>query len=428
MRAKLNSILTSQFFSVSVFTSLSTAIKLITSFLSAKIIAIYIGPEGLGMLGQLSSFIAIALSGSTGAINNGVIKYLSEYQDDEVKQHRILNASLKITLMGSIITGSISIIFSSFWSTLLFNELAYSYIFIVLGATLFCHAIFMLFSSVLNGLREYRKYNQLAIVASMLGLITTYLFIRYYGIRGGMISLVLYQAFVFVAVLIFYKSLRRIQWRNIWKQKALQSDYKSLMAFSIMALVTTAITPATQIFIRKYMGIHTSAIEVGFYEGVLRISQLYLLIITTTLSVYYLPKLSGIKNAALLRSELGKGYSYILPATALILVVVFLLRYFVINIVFAPSFEPMADYFIPQLIGDFFKIGSWLLAFLMIAKAKTKLYITTELLFGGFLILFSVIGIQYFGAIGALYAYAFNYVLYFILMVFVFSKIIWLKR
>jgi PST family polysaccharide transporter len=88
----------------------------------------------------------------------------------------------------------------------------------------------------------------------------------------------------------------------------------------------------------------------------------------------------------------------------------------------------MADYFIPQLIGDFFKIGSWLLAFLMIAKAKTKLYITTELLFGGFLILLSVLGIQYFGAIGAIYAYALNYMLYFVLMIFVFSKIIWLKR
>jgi PST family polysaccharide transporter len=407
---------------------LSTAIKLITSFLSAKIIAIYVGPEGLGMLGQLSSFIAIALTVSTGAINNGVIKYLSEYQDDEVRQQRILNASIKITLAGSLTTGIVSILFSNFWSSLLFNDSAYAYIFIVLGVTIFCHAIYMLFSSVLNGLREYRKFNQLAIVASIIGLASTYLFIRFYGIKGGMVSLALYQAFVFVAVLIFYKSLRKIQWRSIWKQNAQKSDYSSLMAFSIMALVTTAITPVTQIFIRKYMGVHTSPAEVGFYEGVLRISQLYLLVITTTLSVYYLPKLSAIKNAALLRSELGKGYSYILPATAIILVVVFMLRYFVINLVFAPSFEPMAGYFIPQLIGDFFKIASWLLAFLMIAKAKTKLYITTELLFGIFLILLSVLGIQYFGAIGAIYAYALNYMLYFVLMIFVFSKIIWLKR
>jgi PST family polysaccharide transporter len=41
----------------------------------------------------------------------------------------------------------------------------------------------------------------------------------------------------------------------------------------------------------------------------------------------------------------------------------------------------MKPLFTYQLLGDFFKIGSWLLAYLMIAKALAKTFIITEILF-----------------------------------------------
>ena len=48
---------------------------------------------------------------------------------------------------------------------------------------------------------------------------------------------------------------------------------------------------------------------------------------------------------------------------------------------FSKEFYPMIDFFLWQLIGDFFKIMSWILAFIMVAKSMTKLYIITEIIF-----------------------------------------------
>ncbi|MFN5920327.1 MAG: hypothetical protein ACK45I_03385, partial [Bacteroidota bacterium] len=115
MKSKLSTFFSSSFFTVSVFTSASTVIKLITSFLSAKVIALYAGPAGLGMLGQLSSFIAVSLTLSTGAINNGIIKYLAEYKGDETKQYQLLHAALKLTAIGSFLASIASIVFSGWW-------------------------------------------------------------------------------------------------------------------------------------------------------------------------------------------------------------------------------------------------------------------------------------------------------------------------
>lgn len=63
-----------------------------------------------------------------------------------------------------------------------------------------------------------------------------------------------------------------------------------------------------------------------------------------------------------------------------------------------------------------FKIGSWLLAYLMLAKALTKEYIITEILFSVTLIFLSRWFIGQYGVIGATYAFALNYGLYWILM------------
>lgn len=69
-----------------------------------------------------------------------------------------------------------------------------------------------------------------------------------------------------------------------------------------------------------------------------------------------------------------------------------------------------------------FKIGSWLLAYLMLAKALTKEYIITEILFSVTLIFLSRWFIGQYGVIGATYAFALNYGLYWILMWWLLKK------
>ncbi len=168
-----------------------------------------------------------------------------------------------------------------------------------------------------------------------------------------------------------------------------------------------------------------NAETVGYFEGINRLSNLYLTVITTTLSIYYLPKLSEITNNKLLKREIFNGYKLILPATFVILVLVFLFKNWVIRIVFSDSFMEMEDYFMPQLIGDFFKIASWLLAFQMIAKAMTKTFIITEIVFSILLVILTMSLINLYGGIGSVYAYAINYFLYFISMLIIFNKIIY---
>ena len=56
----------------SVLTGISTVIKLVSAFVINKVIAIYIGPAGLAIVGQLQSFTSIITTFSNGEISSGI--------------------------------------------------------------------------------------------------------------------------------------------------------------------------------------------------------------------------------------------------------------------------------------------------------------------------------------------------------------------
>ncbi len=144
------------------------------------------------------------------------------------------------------------------------------------------------------------------------------------------------------------------------------------------------------------------------------------MIVTTALSTYYLPRLSEITSKQELKKEILQGYKILLPIVIACGLVIYLLRDFIIYLLFSDSFSPMKPLFTWQIIGDVFKIASWLLAYVMLAKAMTKTFIISEVMFSISFILLSYLFISLMnsGTIGATYAYCLNYLLYFIVMIF----------
>ena len=92
--------------------------------------------------------------------------------------------------------------------------------------------------------------------------------------------------------------------------------------------------------------------------------------------------------------------------------------------VFRLLLKPMLELFKWQLIGDVVKVASWLLAYVMVAKAMTRVFIYTEIGFSIVFVLSSIIFMNNFGLVGITYAFSLNYLLYFIMMLLTFRKIL----
>ena len=404
----------------SVLTGISTVIKLVSAFVINKVIALYIGPAGLAIVGQLQSFTSIITTFSNGAISSGIVKYTAEYQDIEEKK-KIFSSSIVISLICSLIISIFLFTFSGYLSELILKDVQYSSVFIVFGATIFLFALNMVLISILNGQKEIKKYVLVNIAGSIFSLVFTSILIMQLNLMGALYAMVLNQSVMFFVTLAF---VIKSSWFKLeyFKQGLDKESLSKLSKYSLMAIVSALTVPVSHLIIREYIGENLGWDSAGYWQGIWYISTMYLMLVTTTLGVYYLPRLSEIQDNKELRKEIFSGYKIIMPIVILASLIIFLLKEYVILIAFSKDFMPMMELFAWQLIGDVIKIASWLLAYLMLAKAMTKVFIYTEVLFSALFVGLSILFVDKFGLVGITYAYALNYLLYLFMMIFIFRK------
>jgi len=404
----------------SFYTSISTAITFISGFIVVKVVAVKIGPKGIAFVGQFQNTTAILTMLATAAITTGVIKYLAEHKSDPVKSRQIINTAFLIVFFSSLIISLFVMCSSGYLSEAAFKTKDFWIVYFLFGLFTVAISFNVIFSAILNGLQEIRKFTIINICSSLVGVTITVIFAYTLGLEGVLVASTATAIIIFFINIYVFGKLG-IKWRpnfKSWDKKVV----KMLSAFSLMAVVTGFVAPTMQILVRDRIILQFSVADAGYWQAVTKISDYYLGFITSVLGVYYMPKLSEIQSKIELRNEIMKGYKTILPIVAIIAFLIWLLKGFIIHVLFTPEFLPMKPLFTFQLLGDFFKIGSWLLGYLMVAKAMTKAYIISEIIFAASYVILSYYFMNHYGIIGATYSFCINYGLYWFFVWFFMRK------
>lgn len=401
---------------------IAVIIKMLTLLGINKVLAIYVGPSGYAAIGQFQNALQIISTFASGSVNTGVTKYTAEYTNEVHKQHAVWKTAGTLASCGSLITALVISIFSKPLAVMFFNQESLSTVFIWLAGGLVFLTLNSLVLAILNGKKDILRFVTANILGSIFALcITSFLAVKF-GLYGALVALALYQSFSFIVTIYI---CRKAAWFKIslLVGSVDREVAKNLLKYTAMALTSAACVPLSQIFVRNYLGQTFSWEVAGYWEAMTRLSSAYLLLITSTLSVYYLPKLAELKLVHKIKSEITQGYIYILPCAMLMGMVIYILRDFIIGILFTHEFSPMRELFAWQMVGDSLKIGSWILAYLMLSKAMYKVFIITEIVFAVSFVLMTMLFCKIFGFVGVTIAYAVNYAVYWLVM----GSIIYLK-
>lgn len=411
----------------SFLTGIATIIKIIAGFIVTKIIAIYIGPAGLAVIGQFQNFTAVALLLGSGAIYNGIVKFIAEFHDDKAERSKILSTAFLITVVCSFIISAIILLFYKPLTVYFLKDIKYANIFLIFSFSLILFSLNSFFTGVLNGYREIKKFIVVNIVSSIFTLILVVIFVLLWGLYGALLSLAIVHALVFFVSIFF---VINSQWFNIKNfLNGFDKKYFSKLAeYSFMAIITAITIPVAQIIIRNYIADHISMDAAGFWQGIIKISEVYLLVITSSLGVYYMPKLAQIKKHNELRKEIFSGYKIILPIVITMALGIYIFRDIAIKLLFSDKFMAMSNLFAYQLIGDILKVATWLLSCIMTAKAMTRSYIYTEIFNNIVYVLLSIYFINIFGLIGVTISFAISYFISLLLMIWLFRDLLFTKK
>lgn len=407
--------------------SIAVTTKLATTLFLNKVLAVYVGPAGYAVIGNFLNIVGVVTTFASGALNTGVTKYTAEYFDDESSQRAVWRTagtiSISATLLLSILVG----VFHKQLSVWGLKRVDLGFLFLWFAGSLLFFMLNNLLLAIMNGKKEVRGYVTINIIGSITSAGLSGFLALKWGVEGALIATMVNQSLTFVVAFIY---CRRISWftlRGLWG-KIDPIIAGKLGKFSLMAFTSAVVSPVSSVMVRNHLVNSFGWESAGHWQAVTKISDTYLMLVTSTLSLYYLPRLSEIRDIKELKHEILFGYKVIIPIVTICALSIFLSRELIIRMLFTVNFLPMRDLFAWQLAGDVIKIASWLMAYVMIGRAMVRTFIITEIGFSFTFVVLVYAFTSLLGIKGAVFAYFVSYMIYLTVIYGLVKKFLFIGR
>jgi PST family polysaccharide transporter/antigen flippase len=283
----------------------------------------------------------------------------------------------------------------------------------------------MLFSSVANGLADVKSFAFAQIIGNIISLPFAWLLISKFGLSGAAIAIISILAMAaFPSLYLYLKSSLRFRFR---RRKIDSTLLKKLSWFSLMLCVSAVAFPVVEIYIRQNLISNSGYTQAGIWQGLIRLSSAYLGFFSVFLASYFMPMISQTNNKKEIESLTLKFIVFVMIVFAAGGGVLYFWRDFFVPLLLSKEFEELNDFLIYQLIGDFFKASNYVIGFIAVARAATRIYIVSEIFQAGlFVFLTFLIGRFIVGAEGVTIAYMISYIICFFVGVVVLK--IWVRN
>jgi len=406
-------------------TSLNTGavgVRAILGFVSQRLIAEKLGPSGVALIGDLRNIIPMIQSLSTLGMFNGIVKYVAENKENKEELLKLFSTTFVYILVTSIISFCVLFFGASYWNDLIFSgENDFSIVFKILGVAVPFIAMNRVVNGVMNGLSAYKKFVKIELINYCLGFFLILSLLYSNNLNGVLIAISIVPVLQFL--ILFYFFSKTLKEYLDYKKISFSIPYRNkLFGFTIMSFVATLLSNFVEIDLRGDLKSQISEADAGYWTAMTNLSKQYLMFSTAIFTLYVIPKFSKIKGSVEFRKEVLQIYKTLLPLFAIGMLLIYVLKDWVIGITHGNDFLAMKPLFKWQLLGDFIKIASIIIAHQFLAKKMVKQFIITELISLALFYSFSTYFIKKMGAEGIVFAHFVRYIVYLILVVFMLRK------
>ncbi|MFL2625976.1 MAG: O-antigen translocase [Flavobacteriaceae bacterium] len=397
--------------------SLVVGARLIISLLVQNLLAYYTGQAGIAKVGQIRNISNILMSVSSLGVFNGVVKYVSEYKNNQQGLQKLFSTVFVLSTIATLTLSLVMYFSANMLSQWLFFTEAYAIVFKVLAVAAPFIAMNRIFNGLISGISAYKIHAKIEIIwytlASLLLLVSLY----YYNIGGVLLAIAVTPIVqFFVLIFIFGNTLREY---IIFKKLSFKTPLlKALLGFTLMSFVGTVFLNFIEIELRTLISDRISENEAGVWTAMSSISKIYMQFLVLIFPIYILPNYAKISSLALFKKQVKEIYTTLLPLVFVGMLAVYLCKNQIIEIIYTDAFLSMTPLFKWQLLADFTRFLAVVLAYYFISKNAFGYFILTELISLVFYFIFAKVLISDYGTEGVVVANLLRYFCY-LIMVFV---------
>ena len=359
--------------------SLVVGIRLLVSLIVQNLLAQYTGQSGIAKVGQIRNLSNILTSLSSFGVFNGIVKYVSEYKNNEKGLTKLFSTVFVISSIATISISVIIFIYSKELSSWLFLTEDYYLVFYILSVIVPFIAMNRIFNGIISGLSAYKVHAKIEVIWYLIASIFLLISLYYYNIEGVLITIAVTPLVQFlVLTLIFGKTINDyVKFKKLSLQTPL---VKVLLGFSLISFVATVCLNFVEINFRTLISEKISENEAGIWTAMSSISKIYMQFLITVFSIYILPKYTSLNFSHEFKNEVKAIYKTLLPIVVLGMLLVFFSKKYLILSIYNESFLSMTILFKWQLLADLVRFIANILSFKFLAKKQIKHFVLTQLI------------------------------------------------
>jgi O-antigen/teichoic acid export membrane protein len=396
---------TSLFGGVQVFNILITMVR-------TKLIAVLIGPAGMGIAGLLLSTTNLITAGTNFGLNTSAVRHVAAAHagGDSKRVSEVVGVLRRLVWFTGLLGAVLTFFLAPLLSRTTFGNSDFTGAFRWISITLLFSQLAAGRLVLLQGMRQLRKLAMANLLGSSAGLLVSVPVYYYMGIDGVVPTLVI-SSVASMAIAWFLSAKIPIEPVRITSALLREEGMGMLrMGFtiSLSGLLGLATAYLLSIFIGRTGGVE----QVGFYNSGFSIINTYVTMIFGAMATDYFPRLSTVatdngKSALLINQQ--AELAVLIMAPLLILFIIFIKP--IVLVMYTGKFLAMLTMMRLFALGIFFKAVTWAMGFLILARGDARLFFISELAASIYVLLLNMVFYYYYGLTGLGFSFIFSYAL-----------------
>lgn len=396
--------------------------SILVSIIRSKIIAVLIGPAGMGIAGLLNATLNL-ISGFTNlGLETSAVKDISQAKTttkDNVD--RVVSVLSRILFWAGILGAFCTIVLSPWLSQLSFGNYDYCYAFILLGFAVFFKQLATTNTTILQGLREHAYFAKSNLFGNLFGLLLI-VPLYYYWETDAIAPAIIVTYLILYLVTTFY--IRKLALKKVHLSSgAIIQEGKSMLRFGFMLSLNSIYILIAGYILQIFISHIGNISEVGLFNAGFVIINTYVGLVFNAMGTDYYPKLAVLSgDQQKINTFVNQQIHVAVLLMAPIIILFIIIMPYMIIALYSVKFLPVIAMVKWGVLGMLFKAVSWSLGYIMIVKNDSALFIKTALLFNSLSIVLNLFGYYYYGLEGLGISSLVYYAIHLLIMIIIARK------
>ncbi len=379
----------------------ASVINLVIGLARTKMIAVLLGPSGIGLVSLYTGLISAATAVATMGIGTVGTRQIAEAlrQDDE----RVVAVVRRAMFWGALLLASAGAL--AVWSlreVLAVKVLGGSEHSAIVGWLALGVALSVASASqgaLIQGMRRIGDMARLSLYGSVINTVLGVALLWQWGPRGLVAYALVGPTVSFLLGHWYVSRLPKVD-SGVIAMHELARQWQTLLRLGIPFMGAGLVGSLVQLWIRVVVESTLGMEALGHFQAASTISMQYIGFVLAAMGADYYPRLTGVINDHKAATRLVNEQSEIaLLLSAPVFIAMIGLTPWVIYSLYSSAFAPAIEVLRWQILGDVLKVASWPLGFVILAAGNGKTFFLTEtlatLVMGGLVASFSFsLGLQ----------------------------------